>query len=127
MLKASFVFVERHGIDLILSFAIEDEKYVAGIRNLILLRTPKFEPILDESERGVRVTLEGEDKIPGVPILDEFDFSSDTQTVSIRTHFRTYKIDLRAVDAKEIQDMRKIIQKMNFDNSFELSMGPAHQ
>ena len=50
--EVAFVDFEDSEPDLIVSFAIEAGD--GSIASLILLRTPKLEPLLDESERGVR-------------------------------------------------------------------------
>jgi len=53
----SFISIEDEPPDLILSFAIWQPE-LEDIRSLILLRTPEYEFILDEAERGVKVSDE---------------------------------------------------------------------
>jgi hypothetical protein len=53
----SFISIEDEPPDLILSFAIWQPE-LEDIRSLILLRTPEYEFILDETERGVKVSDE---------------------------------------------------------------------
>ncbi len=53
----SFISIEDDPPDLILSFAIWQPE-LEDIRSLILLRTPEYESILDETERGVKVSDE---------------------------------------------------------------------
>ena len=53
----SFISIEDEPPDLILSFAIWQPE-LDDIRSLILLRTPEYEFILDEAERGVKVSDE---------------------------------------------------------------------
>ena len=53
----SFINIEDDPPDLILSFAIWQPE-LDDIRSLILLRTPEYEFILDETERGVKVSDE---------------------------------------------------------------------
>ena len=71
----SFISIEDDPPDLILSFAIWQPE-LDDIRSLILLRTPEYESILDETERGVKVSdeawLEDEDDM-----LKEIEFSND--------------------------------------------------
>ena len=58
MESVSFINCEDDGTDQIVSFALAYGEM--EIRSLTLLRTPKFEVLLDESERGVSVSLEHE-------------------------------------------------------------------
>ena len=71
----SFISIEDEPPDLILSFAIWQPE-LEDIRSLILLRTPEYEFILDETERGVKVSDEAlvdeEDDM-----LKEIEFSDD--------------------------------------------------
>ena len=53
----SFISIEDDPPDLILSFAIWQQE-LEDIRSLILMRTPKYEFIFDETERGVKVSEE---------------------------------------------------------------------
>lgn len=53
----SFVSIEDIPPDLIVSFAIWEPEW-DDIRSIILLRTPRYEPLRDESERGVNVSDE---------------------------------------------------------------------
>ena len=53
----SFISIEDEPPDLILSFAIWQPD-LEDIRSLILMRTPEYEFVLDETERGVKVSDE---------------------------------------------------------------------
>jgi hypothetical protein len=46
------------GDDLILSFAVQHRDDWTAIESLTLLRTPKYEFIFEEQERGVKVSFE---------------------------------------------------------------------
>jgi len=108
-----FIHVQDTGTDLILSFALDigDD----DIRSLILLRAPKFEVLLDESERGVTVSLEGEfEEAP--PMLRALRMGNTS--VIIETDFRSYQFDFSRVELEEIKAMEKLLVKMNFDNKF---------
>jgi len=77
----SFISIEDNPPDLILSFAIWQPE-LEEIRSLILMRTPEYEFMLDEVERGVNVS----------------------------------------VDKEEIEQAKTILQRMNFDNHFEMRL-----
>ncbi len=58
MESVRFISCEDDETDQIVSFALAYGEM--EIRSLTLLRTPKFEAMLDEAERGVSVSLEDE-------------------------------------------------------------------
>ena len=119
MFTAEFISVKDDGKDLILSFAVADEEGVAGIRSLILLRTSEFERLLPEDERGVTVSME-DDAEEGM-LLTPFEFMADGPSVAVHTKARSYQVDLGAVDSEELEEMRSVIQKMNFDSCFKIT------
>ncbi len=117
MEKASFITTED-GDDLIVSFAIPiDEDW--DVKSLTLLRTPKYEFALDESERGVNVSF---DDFPD----EEFDMLERVKIeggmVTINTNHRTYTISIKNVKDVEIDKANVVLEKMNFDGRFELKI-----
>jgi len=116
MKLVSFISIEDDPPDLILSFAIWQPE-LEDIRSLILLRSPEYEFILDETERGVKVSDEAfsddEDDM-----LKEIEFGDDL--VRIITDRHQFDLDLRKVDKEDIEQAKVFIKKMNFDNRFEI-------
>ena len=116
METVSFISIEDDPPDLILSLAIWQPE-LDDIRSLILMRTPKYEFVFDEGERGVRVSdeawLHDEDDM-----LKEIGFGDDL--VRIVTNRHQFELDLREVDRKEIKQAKAILKRMNFDNRFEI-------
>jgi len=112
----SFISIEDEPPDLILSFAIWQPE-LDDIRSLILLRTPEYEFILDETERGVKVSdealMDEEDDM-----LKEFEFNDDL--VRIITDHHQFDLDLRKIDKEDIEQAKIFLKKMNFDNRFEI-------
>jgi hypothetical protein len=81
------------------------------------MRTPEFELLLDESERGVAVsdeiwTNDEEDRLNKIELGDN--------VVKITTNYHQFELDLRKVDKEEVDQAKAILQKMNFDQSFEM-------
>ena len=112
----SFISIEDDPPDLILSFAIWQPE-LDDIRSLILLRTPEYEIILDEAERGVKVSDEAladdeDDMLKEIVFSDYF--------VKIITNHRQFDLDLRKVDEEDIEQAKSFLKKMNFDNRFEI-------
>jgi hypothetical protein len=117
MKRASFISIDDEDVDLILSFALEDE--ALGFRSLILMRTPKFESLVIEEERGVRVSLEGQETDEEDSMLVRVTLSS--KDIEIATMTGIYKVDLSKVGKEELDSVYPFLQKMNFDNKFEIS------
>ena len=113
----SFVSVEDIPPDLILSFAIWQPEW-EDVKSVILMRIPRYEPLLDESERGVKVSDEDwlDDE---VEMLQKIEFSDNFVRIFTANH--QIELDLRKVEMEEIEQARIILEKMNFDNCFELS------
>jgi hypothetical protein len=116
MEHVSFISIEDEPPDLILSFAIW-EPDLEGIRSLILMRTPEYEFVLDEAERGVKVSdealLDDEDDM-----LENIEFGD--YFVRIITNYNRFELDLSKVDKKEIDQAKALLKRMNFDNCFEI-------
>jgi len=112
----SFIDIEDSPPDLILSFAVWQPE-LDDIRSIILMRTPDFELLLDESDRGVNVSdeawIDDEDER-----LNQIEFVDNL--VRITTNAHQLELDLRKVDKEEIEQAKAILQKMNFDHNFEM-------
>ena len=112
----SFISIEDNPPDLILSFALWQAD-IDDIRSLILMRTPEYEVFLYESERGVRVSdeawLNEEDDM-----LKKIEFGDNL--VRIITNHHQFELDLRKVDKEEIEQAKNFLERMNFDNCFEI-------
>jgi hypothetical protein len=116
METVSFIDIEDDPPDLIISFAVWQPE-LDDIRSIILMRTPEFEFLLDESERGVAVsdeiwTNDEEDRLNKIELGDNI--------VKITTNYHQFELDLRKVDKEEVDQAKAILQKMNFDHSFEM-------
>ena len=112
----SFISIEDDPPDLILSFAIWQPE-LEDIRSLIFMRTPKYESLLDERERGVKVSDEAWlDDIDD--LLKEIEFHNDS--VRIITNQHQFELDLRKVDKEDIEQAKIFLKRMNFDNRFEM-------
>lgn len=117
MENAAFITTEE-GDDLIVSFAIPADEF-GDVKSLTLLRTPKYEFIMNESERGVNVSFEDfpDDEYE---LLEQVMIEDDV--VTITTNYRTYTVNIRAVNDEEIEESKRVLKKMNFDGRFELKI-----
>jgi hypothetical protein len=118
METVAFISTEN-GDDLIVSFAVIDPADPTGIESLTLLRTPKYEHLLGDSERGVSVSFERyvEDD---EELLEELHLDGKLAIVRLTTSLRTYELDLRKVDETEVKAMRKVLALMNYDRRIRL-------
>jgi hypothetical protein len=112
----SFISIEDDQPDLILSFALWQPE-LDDIRSLILIRTPEYELLLDEAERGVKVSDEDwlndeDDLLKKIEIGDDF--------IRIICNHHEFELDLRKVDIGEVEQAKTFLERMNFDNSFDL-------
>jgi hypothetical protein len=118
MKQASFIHTED-GDDLIVSFAIaeDDPTDLAGVKSLTLIRTPKFEFILSDDERGVNVSY---DDFPD----DEYDLLTgivlENRCFTIRTQNHEYTVNVQHVDDEELKEAIRILKKMRFDDRFDM-------
>jgi len=98
--------------DLIVSFGLGAQAQTS----LTLLRSPQLEFALHEEDRGVLVSGESEDGER--QLLKAITWGRDT--VEVLTTIRSYALNVSAVDPVEIQEAKRVLRKMNFDNKFEL-------
>ena len=108
-----FLTVED-GDDLIVSFGLGEH----ASTSLTLLRTPKYETLLPEEDRGVSVGT-GASATSDRELLVSVDWGADQ--VKIQSTARRYVLDVRAVDPDEIREAKAVLRKMNFDKRFVVS------
>lgn len=99
---------------MIVSFAIECSE-PGDVKSLILLRTPKFEFILDEDERGVSVSHDDDPEVEP-NLLRRIRMASPM--VVIESTYNRYELDVSHVNQEELAEACAILQKMNFDKRF---------
>jgi hypothetical protein len=116
----AFITVQM-GDDLVLSFAVCKPDDPADIESLTILRTPKYEFFLYEWERGASVSFERGRKGEEIVLLREVFYAPDDKCITLRTDRHTYKLDVRKVDPRELSAMCRVLRKMNFDSSIQLT------
>ena len=119
MEQVSFITVET-GDDLILSFAVQRRDDPSEIESLTLMRTPKYEFLLDEHERGVGVSFERHEDDED-DFLQKIDYVEADAVVRIQTISCEYELDVRKVALEDLKQMRKVLKKMNYDQKFQTS------
>jgi hypothetical protein len=111
--RVPFLTVED-GDDLIVSFPLDEYAKTS----LTLLRTPKFETLLDDEERGVSVGT-GENEGTARELLVSVAWGNDL--VEIASTFRHFTLNISAVDPVEVREARVVLGRMNYDKRFELN------
>ena len=113
MEEVSFITTDS-GDDLIVSFAIPGAAPMQ-VKSLTLLRTPKYEGLLDADERGVKVSF---DDFPN----EDDDFlqviAIRADSVEVVTTRRRYKLTVQNVDDEDMKEAREVLEQMNFDQRF---------
>ena len=99
MEKVLFMHNEE-GDDLIVSFAIECSD-PEDVKSLILLRTPEYEFILDEYERGVSVSHDDEPEVED-NLLRRIQVAP--QMVAIESTHNRYDLDVSRVSQEELAE-----------------------
>ncbi len=113
MENVRFITIEDEEPDLVLSFALDHTE--RGIKSLILQRTLKYEIFLPENERGVHVSMEGDEDYE-YNLLESIKIEKSTITISASR--KEYVLSIARIEEVQIKEMRKFIRKLNFDSNF---------
>jgi hypothetical protein len=113
-----FITIES-GDDLIVSFAIAGTE-PGHVISLTLIRTPKFEFVLPEDEKGVSVSHESFPVEEGMERLQRIRVAPPV--VSIATTRTRYELDVSKVDRRELRSAQRVLERMNFDHRFVLRL-----
>lgn len=109
------------GTDLIVSFAVCAPEDSSEIESLTLMRTPKYEGLLYEWERGATVSFEREENEDDkFVLLREVKYAAGEKIVTVTSDRSVYELDVRKVDPKELKEMQQVLRKMNHDSSIKL-------
>ncbi|SRR5713226_442035 len=117
MERVSFITTQEND-DLIVSFVIEDAE-PGEIKSLILMRTPKYEFVFEDHERGVNVSHEDQPDVED-DLLRQITLAPDV--VTIGSEYNRYELDVSRVDKKELEKACTILRRMNFDDRFTLEV-----
>lgn len=112
--KVPFLTVED-GDDLIVSFPLGENADVS----LTLLRTPKFEHLLPEEDRGVIVDAGHIDESEMQHLVS---VEWGPTIVKIESTSQDYTLDVEAITNAEIKNAKRVLRKMSFDHSFGLKI-----
>jgi len=117
----TFISVET-GDDLIVSFFVVKPDDPTDGRSLILMRSPKWEILLPEWERGTKVSDEGlsDEEERHDNFLERIRLGNSTAEIS-SSHYQR-RLDLRKVERSELKAARKLLKKMNYDKRFKLEL-----
>lgn len=108
-----FITVEDEDIDLVVSFGLGPN----ADNSLTLLRTPGYESILSEDERGVSVGASINSKSDRELLISIRWINDEVQIVSTE---HTYLLSISSVALEEISYAKAVIEKMNFDQRFKI-------
>ena len=110
------------GDDYILSFFVAEAHDPGPGRSIILMRDRKWEHMVAEGERGVRVSDENfpEDEEAEDNYLEQIRIGDSV--AEIETTHRGYKLDLRRVGKSELSAATQTLEKMNYGKRSKLTV-----
>ena len=114
MYRVNFITTEQKD-DIIVSFAIPCD-LPGDVLSLTLLRTPKYEFILEPEERGVSVSWEEDEDESELLLAVEYSKG----IAKLITTRREFNLDASHVNDSDLSRMRKVLHKMNFDGAIQL-------
>ena len=110
------------GDDFIVSFFVADPHDPDLGRSIILMRDKKWEHLVAEGERGVKVSDEDFSKNDEAEDNYLEGIRIGFTVAEIETTYRRYRLDLRHVGKSEVRAAQKILEKMNYDQRFKLTI-----
>ena len=105
-----------------MSFFVANPDDPTDGRSIILLRDRKWENLLPEWERGVKVFDEGseDDEERADNFLERIRLG--TSTAEIWSKHQRHELDLRNVERSQLAAAKKLLKKMNYDKRFKLEV-----
>ncbi|MCP4488049.1 MAG: hypothetical protein GY820_12125 [Gammaproteobacteria bacterium] len=117
--EVQFISLDEDEKDILISFVVPDKE--TGIKSLILHRTFFFEEIFGEEEKGVKVSLEGEESEQDY-INTLIKIGINNKEIKIVSKFSEYNLDISRIDDTDINDMIKLLKKQNYDSRFTIEI-----
>lgn len=84
------------------------------------MRTPQYEGLLYEWERGATVSFRREEEDGEFVLLRGVKYGAKEKVVTVTSARRVYELDVRKVDPNELHEMCRVLRKMNHDSSLKL-------
>jgi hypothetical protein len=109
----AFITVEDEAPDLLVSFALEP----SSCRSITLLRTPAYESLLPEDERGVAVLANQKSEAREVLL----SITISPTSVSFESSARKYNLLCSRVAEDEMAEALAMLRRMNFDSRFVIN------
>ncbi len=113
MHTVEFIALEDEDQDFVISFALAPQ----AANSITLHRTPKYESLLPEEERGV-VVAAGVFGTDERELLVRIQISSKDSVASIISTKKTYDLSLAHIEAEDLEDAVALLHRMNFDSRF---------
>ena len=113
MHTVEFIALEDKDSDLVVSFAFAPQ----AANSITLHRTPKYESLLPEEERGV-VVAAGVFGTDDRELLVRIQINTKDSVASIISTKRTYELSLAQIEAEDLEDAVALLHRMNFDSRF---------
>ena len=116
----AFISVETSD-DFILSFFVTQPNDPMDGRSIILMRDRKWEHLIPDGERRVKVTDENRhDDEWQDNFLEQIQL--DESRMELKSTLFERKLDLSRLESSDLKAIRKLLKKMNFDKRFDLEI-----
>jgi hypothetical protein len=120
MEPVAFISCET-GTDLIVSFALCAREDASEVESLILLRTPRYEGLLHEWERGATVSFDRDEGAEDeIVLLSGVRYAAAEKIVTVTSTRGVHELDVRKVDPGDLAEMGRVLRLMNHDSSLKL-------
>ena len=113
MHSVEFITLEDEDPDLVVSFALAPQ----ATSSITLMRTPKYESLLPDEERGVVVAagIHGTDERE---LLVSISINMQEGLGAIVSSKKTYELSLTNIPTEDLEASVALLRQMNFDTRF---------
>ena len=113
MKEINFITTEN-GDDIIISLCSQGTNPL-DVSSFIMMRTPKFEPLLEPHKRGICLSWEDEDDI--VVIADRININRNEIHIKTRNKIESHKFNIKQISDEDYKSLLKQLEIINFDKS----------
>ena len=108
-----FITLEDEDPDLVVSFALAPH----ATNSITLMRTPKYESLLPDKERGV-VVAAGIHGTDDRELLVSISINIEDGLGAVVSSKKTYELSLTNIPTEDVEASVALLRKMNFDSRF---------
>lgn len=115
MIYCDFINIEITELDFIISFGYMGENYDQE-KDILIIRTPIYEGILDKEERGAHLSLGYNSE--AINVLQSINIDEKEKIISFEGGSIIEVRNCSKINDDTFEKMKYFFEKINFDNSF---------